>query len=429
MATEYKITYTYKGQGNTGGARSVSLSRFKKTGDVNRKIGQIKSITYEHWHSSTKPMSWGLRGRLVLADDTEFISDRVTKNISGNIVKFTNTFVDLPTPEQWAQVNKIQTLDNNGSTGDSGYSAKLYWRANSEHPMKIIVTFIEEPPVVYAPKVDELDVVRCNDEYKPDDEGTRAKVSLRISLGDTSGLDKAQLRLYYAPNAYPVVGESEYKDLTSRIPELLNGVTDDTGIFNGIEFSAGATWYYAAVFIVGEENDVLVDDMPRALSNLHISGKPNGGVCVCGYSQGTEAEPKFESYAPGYFYNGIHGVTNYVQGEVDTGGIWMFDPNQPEDEKQKIYRYVYVGESSISGGDERLITLPFKIGNLISASGTMKGPDGSVRPIPYSYYGNSNWTACFYVDGSGTINLQLGSGYRGKQTIIIILEYTKEAGT
>ena len=56
MATEYKITYTYTGQGNTGGARSVSLSRFKKTGDVNRKIGQIKSIIYEHWHSSTKPM-------------------------------------------------------------------------------------------------------------------------------------------------------------------------------------------------------------------------------------------------------------------------------------------------------------------------------------------------------------------------------------
>lgn len=416
MATEYKITYTYTGQSNTSKAREVSLSRFKKTGDVDHHIGQIKSIVYEHWHSSTNAWDWSLRGRLVLANDDTFVSDVVTHRISGNIVKYVNTFTTLPTPEQFAQVEKIQTLDPKDDIGDSGYYAKLYWRALYSEPMRIIVTFVEEPPVYYDPKIETFDVVRRNESYEADDEGTKATVSLKVALGNASGANIASLRIYYAPDAYPVVGVSDYVDLTSRIPELLTGVTDDRNILPG-DWSTGATWYYAVVFVAGDESAEDVDDMPRALSNLHISGKPNGGVCVCGYSQGTTDKPMFESYAEGFFYAGIHGVTNYVPGEVKTGGKWI--------DGKEIYRYVMVAQSALDGNAGVIGQMPSAIGDLVSASGTMKGADGSVRPIPYAYYGNNTYNVCFYVDANGAINFQIGSGYSGTNTIILVLEYTK----
>ena len=122
MATEYKIIYTYTGQGNTSGNRSVALNRFKKTGDTGRTIGQIKSITYEHWHTSTSKYNWALRGRLVLSDGTKFVSDTVTHRISGDTVKFVNTFTgdSLPTAEQFVKLSAVQTLDSQGKTTSGG---------------------------------------------------------------------------------------------------------------------------------------------------------------------------------------------------------------------------------------------------------------------------------------------------------------------
>ena len=411
MATEYKIIYTYTGQSNTSTARSVSLSRFKKTGDTNRTIGQIKSITYEHWHTSTKASNWALRGRLVLSDNTTIVSNTVTHKISGTKVKYTNTFTNLPTPEQFAKVKTVQTLNSQGTTGQGSYSADLYWRANSDNPMRLIVTFVEEKPIVYAPKVDMIDVVRCNEKYEPDDEGTKAKFSLKVSLGNAAGLDIAQLRLYYAPNAYPVVGESTSIDLTSRIPELLNGITDDTEILNGIEFSTGATWYFAAVFTVGEENDVETDDMPRALSNLHISGEPNGGVCVCGYSQGTAETPMFESYATGYFYKGINGVTNYELKEVKTGGTWI--------DGKPIYRSCLAVNVAAASSPATIATVDAPVETWVSISGIVKSGSGC---YPTTMYASSSANHRIWgVPGAGGLRYTSTAALQGT----LIVEYTK----
>lgn len=421
MATEYKIIYTYTGQGNTSGNRSVALNRFKKTGDTGRTIGQIKSITYEHWHTSTYKYNWALRGRLVLSDDTNFVSDTVTHQISGDTVKFVNTFTgdSLPTAEQFAKLSTVQTLDSQGKTTSGGYgSAVLYWRANSNYPMRVIVTFVEEPPVVYAPEITTFDVTRCNASYEPDDEGTYAVTNMKIALGDAAGASVAQLRVYYAANAYPVVGESEYIDLTSRIPELLTGVVNDTTILPG-EWSAGATWYYAAVFIAGDENAVDTFIMPRALSNLHISGKPNGGVCVCGYSQGTEEKPMFESYAPGYFYEGIHGVTNYTLGEVKTGGKWI--------DGKSIYRSVLQFTTTLNGAGDVVANLPNMPETLISARGFFSvNGSTSIRPIPFCQFNDIQYSVNLNVSSDNTaVSMTFGTKWSGTKEVYLILEYTR----
>jgi hypothetical protein len=81
------------------------------------------------------------------------ISASVGSSISGNVVKFTNTFTDMPTAEQFAKLSLVQTLDSEDKTTSGGYYARLYWRANDTYPMELVVTFIEQPPVTMRRKL------------------------------------------------------------------------------------------------------------------------------------------------------------------------------------------------------------------------------------------------------------------------------------
>ena len=315
MATEYTIKYTYTGQSNTGGKRSVDISKFKKTGDTDRNIGQITSISYRHYHTSTNPMDWGLRGRLVLSDGTTFTSNKVTKNISGNIVEYINTFNTLPTAEQFELLQKVQTLDNKSSTGDSGYSADLYWRATKDYPMVLTVKFIEDPPVTYAPKIEKFEVRRLNNSYKTDDEGERMGLTLKLSINDSAGKSGAQCRIYYAANTYPEVGVSQYVDLTSKISTLKTGITLDYNILTGL-WSLGNVWNFAVVFTADKETAIATYSVARGTVSFHVSREHGGGAAVGGFSTGktpdpeTGKGPKFESYPPTYLYGGLAQVGN-----------------------------------------------------------------------------------------------------------------------
>ena len=326
MATEYTITYTFTGQDNTSGNRSVAFNRFSASGDTGRNIGQITSIQYVHYHTSAGSMRWGLMGRLVLSDGTTFVSDQIYHNIDGDVVGYTNTFSVLLTAEQFAMLASVQTLDTQWKTTSGGYSSKLYWRATSKYPMRIIVKFIEEPPITYAPKVDKFEAVRCNEIGVIDDEGQYITTSLKLSVGDASGLPIAQCRIYYAANDYPNVNSSPYVDVTSRISDLISGVTFDTSILTGV-WNLGSIWNFAVIFVMGEESAISTASVARGSTSFHISDEPGGGAAVGGYSTGTSANPKFESHVPAHFYAGINGVTNYSTQEVNTGGKWIDGKN------------------------------------------------------------------------------------------------------
>lgn len=418
MATEYKITYTYTGQGNTSANRSVSFSRFKASGDVDRNIGQITSIKYEHYHSSTKSMTWGLNGRLVFADGSVLVSDRVYHEISGSVTKYTNTFETLPTAEQFAQLAAVETLDTQDKTSAGGYYATLYWRANSDNPMRLIVTFIEEPPITYAPKIDDFEVIRSDKQGAPNDEGASAAVNLKISIGDAAGLGKGLLRIYYAANTYPVVGESEYIELTHRVPEFIAGVSGAADVIPG-EWSPTTSWYYAVVFIAGEENDVATYIMPRYQCSLHVAEK-RGGACVCGFAKGTPENPMFESYAPGYFYAGIHGVTNYATEEVETGGKWI--------DGKPIWRrsFVFEGISIASGTNttELCIIDNFaEINAVINITGAIDH-NNEIYGLD-RFYSTSSFVSPF-INSSGSLRLRSAmSSTVAMKRLVCTIEYTK----
>jgi hypothetical protein len=294
-------------------------------------------------------------------------------------VKYTNTFTTLPTPEQFAQLAKVQTIDPKGSTGDSGYYAKLYWRATCDYKMRVIVTFVEEPPVVYDPQIKEFDATRCNENGEPDDEGEFAFANLQIDVANADNLKNAALRIYYAANGAPDIDGSDYIDLTSRIPEFIEGVWNSSDILPG-KWSAGYSWYFAVVFIAGEEFDAESVEMPHKECSLHVAAN-HGGICVCGFSNGTAEKPMFESYAPGYFYKGINGVTNYESGEVNTGGRWL--------NGETIYRATVSGSVSTTAGTakaEVIASIP-NVETVVNMYGAVNR-GGAVFPL--SMYGADN---------------------------------------
>lgn len=379
MSTEYTIVFIYTGQNNTSATRSLSFGSFSAIGDIDRNIGQIKSITYVHYHTATKSMNWGLRGRLVLNDGTTFVSDEVYGHISGDIVKFVNTFTTLPTAEQLHQLAYVQTLDTQGKTTAGGYSSTLYWRATSEYPMQLIVTFVEEPPVTYAPSVETFSLVRRNESDVADDEGEYIATNLKLNIGDAAGLEGAELRIYYASNAYPVVGESEYVDLTSRISELISGVTLDKDILSG-KWDIGYSWYFAAVFVTGDESAIATATASRGKCSFHISDYRSGGACVCGFSTGTTDKPKFESHAPGYFYAGIPGVTSYSTEETSTGGKWI--------DGKTIYR----------------IVIPFTIAAGMVVIGSVTDAETIVRIEGVFSWDGGYWVPATHYFDSGNLN-------------------------
>lgn len=422
MATEYTITYTYKGQNNTSGNRSVAFNRFTASGDTDRKIGQITSIKYEHWHSSLGSMSWGLRGRLVFGDGSELISDQVYQHINNNVLKYVNTFETMPTAEQWATLTAIQTLDTAGGTGDSGFSSTLYWRANSTYPMKVIITFIEEPPVFYAPKVDTFQVSRVNEKSMPDDEGVYAATSLKLSLGDTEGLASAAVRIYYAADAYPIVGVSQYVDITARISDLLTGLYLNTDLIPG-EWSTSSSWYFAVVFVAGEENAVSTSSIARAKGSLHVSGQRGGGICVCGYSKGTTENPLFESYAPAHFYEraqfhkGVIGINDYSLKEVDTGGTWI--------DGKRIYRKV-IEVGAKTSNNMAIDVTALSIETYIDIRAMFYGVENYGNGYVFGgAFAKSDLDYVIQIEPTSRTNVGINATDRTWNSGFLILEYTK----
>lgn len=408
MQTEYTITYTYTGQDNTSGNRSVAFNRFTASGDTDRTIGQITSLTYEHYHTSTSSMHWGLRGQLTLADGSTLISDQVYNHISGNVVKYVNTFTALPSAEQFAALTSIQTLDTQGKSTAGGYASRLYWRATATYPMRIIVRFIEEPPVVYAPEICSFILKRVNEGGQGDDEGRRVATTLSLALAQPC--PDASLLIYYADNAYPIVGESPCIDLSDRINELLTGLTGDASLIPG-DWGAERSWYFALVFTAGKESCVATTSLPRAKGSLHVSGQSCGGVCICGYSSGTHENPLFESYAPARFYAGIRGVSSYQDGEIPTGGRWIDDA--------PIYRRVLEVEVDQTG-TRVLFNLPCEIAALVHLSASLTRENGQ-GPYPACHFSSTSNYHSVWMETPTALAVQTSHPLRGR----IILEYTK----
>ena len=312
MSTLYTRVYSYTGQGSwTAAARKVSFSDFAVSGDTDRSIGQIVSLRYEHYHASGSSRTWALSGRISFSDGTSVTSDSVSSYISGNkdVVKYVNTFETLPTPAQLESATYVETLAN-ASSANNGV---LTWTARSGCPLRIVVGFYEEPPYVYRPRIEAFSLKRANASGVQDDSGSRALLTLRLSLESASYASLSTLKLHYA--AGEVSASSPSISLTGRVSALLSGVTDNSSYITA-EFDADFDWNFLLVFACGDESASATAALPNNFVSFHISPCSTGGVSVGDLSSATEGNPKFEVHHPAYFYDGLMNIRAGTVGQL-----------------------------------------------------------------------------------------------------------------
>ena len=281
------------------------------------------------------------------------------------------------------------------------------------------------PPTNYAPSITGAKLWRTldgSDTVTPTAEALRMK--LRLGMNDTSGLSAgAALKLYYAQNAAPVVGASEYVDLSAYIQSCLDA---ETAIAISGTFSAGADWYFTLVFTAGDEvSSPWYGNAPRAQAPIHI-GERNNGVAIGGYSPATANDRRFDVFWPGYmhekvhFMGGVSGFGGYSTDETPTGETWI--------DGSPIYRKVLEFTSITNGGNnDAAINAGGVIGTIIRFWGLGYNSAGAYAwNIPHYDSSSSYGILAEAVDLTGDspkIRIKPGSG-RGLKTAIVVIEYT-----
>lgn len=304
MATQYTRIYTFTGQRNNKGRRDVAWTKFTVSGDTAHTMRQIVAVTYEHYHTSTEKPTWTLKGRLVLSDGSYIDSNTQSHKFNSDINKYTNTFSALPTAEQFAKITAVQTIANDTAEPTSTGGGDLYWRATAAEPMKVIVTFLEEPPTHYGPGVDTFELTRVDANGAASNEGVYLRMDVKLSLLDASNKANSTVRIYYSTENNIDTETSPYFVPNLTIDQMLAGIYGNTQAVP-LTFSNGSKWYFALVFSCGGETAVDSVTIGRAFAALHISPCSTGGVAVGGFSTSAEGNPKFEAYPPAYFYGGI----------------------------------------------------------------------------------------------------------------------------
>lgn len=415
MATEYTRIYSYTGQTSwTSAERTVPFSKFAVSGDTEHTIGQITSVTYKHRHSASSRKTYALSGRLVLTDGTVIDSAPVTQTIgSSKIVWWTNTWEQMPTAEQWAMIQDVQTII--ADTDSAGRDGNLTWNALSGYPLQVIITFLDEPPATYAPNIDTFDVQRMNGSGLLADDGTYIATTLKLSASADAPLNEARLTLYISEKA-EIDSTAQTVDLSARIPELIAGLNMNTSLITG-EYSPGANWYFAVEFAVGDETALAADMVQRAFVTLHQSKCMTGGVAIGMYSTATEGNPKFETAHRAFFYGGVEGVgfdSSYAETEY---------AGRDPDGRRRYKREIVYALGSTADTDYFSEPIAENIHHAYILYGTLaRSSDGKVFPANFYRSTSAHVDTAISVDGrlvsQGTENMA------GEMRVTVM--YTKE---
>ncbi len=167
------------------------------------------------------------------------------------------------------------------------------------------------------------------------------------------------------------------------------------------------------------ETAVLTGYADKATGLFNVT---KNGVAVGMITTGEPGKKKFEvnENYESHFYGGIHGVTNYSDGEIATGGRWR--DNKP------VYRKT-VMLPSVSKGSTSTTTravISQDIEHVIGFYGMMQATDGIWYPLNFRSVSSSAYVVDCYVKSDGGVVLRTGSSTALSGGYMVCL-YTKKS--
>lgn len=309
MASTYTIIYTYTGQSTwTSKTRSVSFSDFTPSGDTDKTIGQVLGVKFECWYGTSSHTTQTFQGQLV--GSSTISSDSTSATLSSSThTKVTNTFTNLPTATELKNLSTINFLVG-GTTATTSHPT-IYWAAKSGYPMKLIVTFTDEPEWVYHPEILEFDVKRGTSSGTVTDSGTKALFTIKLSLASSSYASSSTLtlKIYLGSTNLQTISLKDY------ISTLLSGVTDFYG-YTTTTFETDADYRFELTFACNGESVTATSWLSNTFVAMHIAPYSTGGVAIGDLSTASENNPKFEVHHKSYFYSGIENFRSGVIAEL-----------------------------------------------------------------------------------------------------------------
>lgn len=310
MASTYTIIYTYTGQSTwTSATRSVSFSNFTASGDTDKTIGQITGMKFECWYGTSSHTTQSFQAQLICGSSTISSTTSTATLSSSTHTKVTSSFSTLPTATQLASLTTINFLVG-GTTATTSHPT-IYWAAKSGYPMKLIVSFTDEPEWVYHPEIEEFTVARGTSSGDLTDSGTKALFTIKLNLASSSYASSSTLML----RTYLGTTNLQTINLTSNVSTLLSGVSNYYG-YTTFTFEADADYRFELTFACNDESVSATAWLSNTFVAMHIAPYSTGGVAIGDLSTASEGSPKFEVHHKSYFYSGIENFRSGVIAEL-----------------------------------------------------------------------------------------------------------------
>lgn len=259
----------------------------------------------------------------------------------------------------------------------------------------------------YNPSITTFAAERSNG-AEANDEGENLLANIALTKSAAARPEFMQLYLYYRDKARPDTDPYSVT-LTSLIPSAL--AAEIRTVISEI-LGKNSDWDLVLWFGDKYESTTSTIEVSRSFANVHISGASTGGVCFGSFSKSTEGNPLFECYYPARFFGGIHGVSNYQEGEVKTGGTWI--------DGKPIYRKaVHVDITSLNI-NYTVANIGVNVDSLISIGGILVR-DGNTQWPPNYYVSDTSYCSVWLNATDGSIRAKTSAAHSG----YLVFEYTK----
>ena len=343
-----------------------------------------------------------------------------------------------------------QTVDASGivlgGTGSYQITTALYAWASAPRSTQIYLratiagdtqTDTETVAIGYAlnrminPRIDAFSVYRADNGggtgWERADDGIYLLTELQISLNSDTA-DGFTLKVYYANGDIDTAfAQSIDLNLAANLATYKAGFPNEPNIVRNMDggedigFAQNKGWKFLAVLTDGYETATAAGEIFTALTNMHLSGFPNGGVCYGGYcsADGRDGDANedgaalAEYYYPIRAYGGIAEM-DYSTTEMRTAAKWI--------DGKTIYRRVFVAENVGSSTQhifadaiEGLETVAFMTGMFANANGQSQLP----------YVTTGAWTH-IVVRPDGKVQFDSSDDFSIAK-LIVVVDYTKGA--